>query len=135
MMRALVMMEIHPTVTAFPLAPLFALFNNFLEIMETVGWISIITNALIIAITSEFIPKAVYLYHYSQDQSLAGYVEFSLSRIDMFDIDAQAQILPIYLNATCRYPDFMTEPGEMGVTAYSPNIKFWHIWFARLLFV
>ena len=150
-------------VTAFPLAPLFALFNNFLEIrldakkilelhrrpiaqkvrsigvwfqiMETVGWISIITNALIIAITSEFIPKAVYLYHYSQDQSLTGYVDFSLSRIDMIDIDAQAQILPIYLNATCRYPDFMTGPGDMGVKPYSPNLKFWHIWFARLLFV
>merc|ERR1719234_1534238 len=115
-------------VTAFPLAPLFALLNNFLEIrldakkilelhrrpiaqkvrsigiwfqiMETVGWISIIT--------SEFIPKAVYLYHYSQDQGLAGYVDFSLSHINMIDIEAQAQIPPSFLNGTCRYPDFMT---------------------------
>ena len=30
----------------------------------------------------------------------------------------------------------MTGPaGELGVEPYSPNIKFWHIWFARLLFV
>ena len=104
--------------TAFPLASLFAFLNNFLEIrldakkilehhrrpiaqkvrsigvwfriMEIVGWISIITNAFIIALTSEFIPKAVYMYHYSRDQSLAGYVNFSLSHIDMSDIDAQA---------------------------------------------
>ena len=146
-------------VTAFPPAPIFALLNNFLEIrldakkilehhrrptaqkvrsigvwfhiMETVGWISIITNALIIALTSEFIPKAVYMYHYSQDQSLAGYVDFSLSHIDMRDIDAQSKILPS--SPTCRYPNFMTGPA--GVEPYSPNIKFWHIWFAKLLFV
>ena len=150
--------------TAFPPASIFALLNNFLEIrldakkilelhrrpvaqkvrsigvwfriMEIVGWISIITNALIIALTSEFIPKAVYMYHYSQDQSLAGFVDFSLSHIDMSDIDPQSNIPPSYLNETCRYHDFMAGPeGEPDVEPYSPNIKFWHIWLARLLFV
>ena len=71
------------------------------------------------------------MYHYSQDQSLAGYVDFSLSYIDMRDIDAQSKILPS--SPTCRYPNFMTGPA--GIEPYSPNIKFWHILFARLLFV
>ena len=151
--------------TAFPPAALCALFNNVLEIrldakkilelhrrpiaqkvrsigvwfriMEIVSWISIVTNALIITLSSDFIPKVVYMYHFSQDQSLTGYVDFSLSHMNMSDIDAlaQANIHPSYLNATCRYSNFMTGPGgELDVEPYSPNIKFWHIWFARLLF-
>merc|ERR1719234_2813263 len=129
-------------VTAFPLAPLFALLNNFLEIrldakkilelhrrpiaqkvrsigiwfqiMETVGWISIITNALIIAITSEFIPKAVYLYHYSQDQGLAGYVDFSLSHINMIDIEAESKMDLRNASASCRYPNYRSVPDDVG---------------------
>lgn len=36
-------------------------------------------QAAIIAFTSEFIPKLVYLYGYSPDQTLSGYTNFSLS--------------------------------------------------------
>ena len=106
--------------TAFPPASIFALLNNFLEIrldakkilelhrrpvaqkvrsigvwfriMEIVGWISIITNALIIALTSEFIPKVVYKYFYSTDGSLAGYVDFSLSHFAFEDIDPKSEV-------------------------------------------
>jgi len=107
-------------VCAFPLAPVFALFNNILElrldakkilelhrrpiaqkvrsigvwfdIMETLGRISIITNALIIALTSEFIPKVVYKYFYSTDGSLTGYVDFSLSHFAFEDIDPKSEV-------------------------------------------
>merc|ERR1739844_581484 len=85
-------------VSAFPLAPLFALLNNVLElrldakklivlhrrpvafrvrdigvwlhIMESLGRIAVVTNAFIIAFTSEFIPKLVYQYKYSPDHTL-----------------------------------------------------------------
>lgn len=36
-------------------------------------------QAAIIAFTSEFIPKLVYQYGYSPDQTLSGYTQFSLS--------------------------------------------------------
>ena len=39
----------------------------WLDILETLGRISIITNAFIIALTSEFIPKAVYRTFHSPD--------------------------------------------------------------------
>ena len=106
------------------------------EILQTVGRISIITNALIIALTSEFIPKMVYMYFYSQDQTLEGYVDFSLSHFDMSDIDAESKMdLKINASASCRYPNYRTGPNDVGAEPYSPSIKFWHIWFARLLFV
>ena len=134
-------------VCAFPLAPFFAWFNNILEIrldakkmltlqrrpvaqkvrsigvwfdiMETLSRISIITNAFIIALTSEFIPKMVYTYAYTENQDLVGYVNFTLSHFDGVGNVPE-----------CRYSNFYT-PGP----DYKPSIAFYHIWFARLLFV
>jgi len=150
-------------VSAFPLAPFFALLNNILEIrldakkvliqhrrpiaqkvqcigvwldiMETLGRISIITNAFIIALTSEIIPKLVYRNFYSSDGSLTGYVNFTLAYFDMKDLDPLSKI---YLNeteidTTCRYADYKSPASDS--VPYEHNTKFWHIWFARLLFV
>ena len=64
----------------------------WLDILETLGRISIITNAFIIALTSEFIPKVVYKYFYSTDGSLAGYVDFSLSHFAFEDIDPKSEV-------------------------------------------
>ena len=105
------------------------------DIMETLGRISIITNALIIALTSEFIPKMVYVYFYSQNQTLEGYVDFSLSHFDMSDIDAESKMDLRNASASCRYPNYRSGPDDISGEPYSPNIKLWHIWFARLLFV
>jgi len=148
-------------VCAFPLAPLFALLNNicelrldakkilelhrrpiaqkvrsigvWFEIMETLGRISIITNAFIIALTSEFIPKMVYKYFYSKDQTLEGYVDFSLSHFDINDMDPGSRMDVTNTSTSCRYPDYRSGPDDEE--PYSPNIKLWHIWFARLFFV
>jgi len=136
-------------VCAFPLAPLFALFNNILElrldskkilekhrrptaqkvrsigvwfdIMETVGKISILTNALIIALTSEFIPKVVYRQFYSSDYSLTGYVNFTLSDFAM--------------NGTyeCQYQGHQSGPNEDP--KYAATIDTYLIWVFRLLFI
>ncbi|VFV24996.1 Hypothetical predicted protein [Lynx pardinus] len=79
-------------VAAFPLAPLLALFSNLVEIrldaikmvrlqrrlvprkakdigtwlqvLETIGVLAVIANGMVIAFTSEFIPRVVYKYHY-----------------------------------------------------------------------
>jgi len=148
-------------VCAFPLAPFFALCKNVLElrldakrilhqhrkpnvqrvqsigvwfeIMETLGKISVLTNACIIAFTTEFIPKAVYRGFYSTDGSLVGYVNFTLSYMDPQHIDRTSNHNLTLAPEYCRYPDYKTSPWEEQ--RYTNNIQFWHIWFARLLFV
>lgn len=94
-------------VAAFPLAPLFAFVNNlteirvdankyifslrrplaqraqdigaWLNILESITYISVLTNGLVIALTSDFIPRMVYKYAHSDDNSLEGFVEWKLS--------------------------------------------------------
>ncbi|XP_064396523.1 anoctamin-7-like isoform X2 [Halichondria panicea] len=94
-------------VAAFPLAPLFALLNNYFEIridahkfvvvlrrpvaeraqdigawfgiLTIVSQMSVITNAFIIVITSQFIPQAVFQYTTPEPVRLSEYVEWSLS--------------------------------------------------------
>ncbi|KAF7248460.1 Anoctamin-4, partial [Varanus komodoensis] len=102
-------------VAAFPLAPLLALLNNIIEIrldaykfvtqwrrplasrakdigiwygiLEGIGILSVITNAFVIAVTSDFIPRLVYAYKYGPcagqgeagQKCMVGYVNASLS--------------------------------------------------------
>ncbi|XP_009585296.1 PREDICTED: LOW QUALITY PROTEIN: anoctamin-7-like, partial [Fulmarus glacialis] len=92
-------------VAACPLAPLFALLNNWVEIcldahkfvcdyrrpvaeraqgigiwlsiLEAIAHLAVISNAFLIAFTSDFLPR-VY-YEYVHDSSLRGYVNFTLA--------------------------------------------------------
>lgn len=98
-------------VVAFPLAPFFALINNIFEmrfdakkllvyyrrpifarvhsigvwyrILDCISKLSVITNGFIIAFTSDFIPRLVYQYYYSEKGTLEGYVDFTLSRFNV----------------------------------------------------
>lgn len=100
-------------VAAFPLAPLFALLNSALElrvdavnfvcqfrrpianraqdigawyrIMEGIANVSVLVNAFVIAFTSDFIPRLVYRYSYSDDGTLVGYVNNRLSYFTISD--------------------------------------------------
>uniref|UniRef100_A0A4W6BN82 Anoctamin n=1 Tax=Lates calcarifer TaxID=8187 RepID=A0A4W6BN82_LATCA len=92
-------------VAAFPLAPLFALLNNWVEvrldahkfvceyrrpvaeraqnigvwfnILEALSHLSVIANAFLIAFTSDFLPRLLYQYKF--DNELNGYVNFTLA--------------------------------------------------------
>uniref|UniRef100_A0AAQ5YTP4 Anoctamin n=1 Tax=Amphiprion ocellaris TaxID=80972 RepID=A0AAQ5YTP4_AMPOC len=92
-------------VAAFPLAPLFALLNNWVEIrldahkfvceyrrpvaeraqnigvwfniLEALSHLSVIANAFLIAFTSDFLPRLLYQYKFDND--LNGYVNFTLA--------------------------------------------------------
>ncbi|XP_041480782.1 anoctamin-7-like isoform X2 [Lytechinus variegatus] len=114
-------------VAAFPLAPVFAILNNWLEIrldaqkfvselrrpvaeraqdigvwfdiLEIIAQIAVISNAFLIAFTSEFLPKLLYQYQYNF--SLDGYVNFTLAYAPL---DAP--------DAPCRYKDFRDMNGE-----------------------
>ncbi|KAJ8280533.1 hypothetical protein GJAV_G00055970 [Gymnothorax javanicus] len=92
-------------VAAIPLAPFFALINNWIElrldaqkfvreyrrpvaqraqdigiwlnIIQVITRFAVISNAVLIAFTSDFLPRLYY--RYTTDSSLKGYVNFTLS--------------------------------------------------------
>lgn len=149
-------------VAAFPLAPLFALLNNILEmrfdakkllkfhrrpvtqrvrdigvwyrILDCIGKLSVITNGFIIAFTSEFIPRLVYRILESPDGSLRNYVDHSLSvfRTSNFTIDEQPQAQLVEVR-DCRYPDYREPPGSKH--EYERTNFYWTVLAARLGFV
>ncbi|XP_011697845.1 PREDICTED: anoctamin-1 isoform X2 [Wasmannia auropunctata] len=150
-------------VAAFPLAPFFALLNNVFEmrldakklltiyrrpvgqrvrdigiwyrILDSISKLSVITNAFIIAFTSNFIPRLVYRITISDNYSLEGYLDHSLSKFDTIDLKSSQSNMT--LNGTpveiCRYPDYREPPDSLN--KYQYNIMFWHILAARLAFV
>jgi len=149
-------------VCVFPLAPLFALLNNAIElrldartvlvqyrrpparkvqsigvwfdILETLGTISVVTNSFIIALTSEFIPRTLYRLMVSEDGSLAGYVDFTLSHFntDHLDLGPHPHVRP-EVPEFCRYTDY--KHAHDSADRYANSQYFWHIWFAKILFV
>ncbi|CAJ0959088.1 unnamed protein product [Ranitomeya imitator] len=94
-------------VASFPLAPLFALLNNIIEvrldakkfvaelrrpdavrskdigiwynILSGIGKFSVIINAFVISVTSDFIPRLVYQYMYSENGTMHGFINHTLS--------------------------------------------------------
>lgn len=89
----------------------------------------------IIAFTSDFVPKLVYQLYYSQDGSLDGFVEFSLSKFKISEFRNGTQPeKPHTGNFTeCYYSDHRYPPGHEH--EYERTIVFWHIFAARLVFV
>ncbi|XP_040571122.1 anoctamin-1 isoform X1 [Lepeophtheirus salmonis] len=145
-------------VTAFPLAPLFALLNNLFElrldakkllvhhrrpvaqrvkdigvwlnILDSVGRIAVLTNGLIIAFTSDFVPRMLYKLRYSEDQTLKGYLNFTLSKFNPNDFSTtsmpQTSLTPEY----CFYHGYRYPPGHEK--EYEVTQVFWHVMAARL---
>uniref|UniRef100_A0A665X608 Anoctamin n=1 Tax=Echeneis naucrates TaxID=173247 RepID=A0A665X608_ECHNA len=131
-------------VAAFPLAPLFALLNNWVEIrldahkfvceyrrpvaeraqnigvwfniLEALSHLSVIANAFLIAFTSDFLPRLLYQYKFDND--LNGYVNFTLAYAP--------------LNYTeypmCRYKAFRDNNGNY-------TLFYWELLAVRLGFI
>ncbi|KAM9375939.1 anoctamin-9 isoform 2-T2 [Pholidichthys leucotaenia] len=157
-------------VAAFPLAPLLALFNNVIEIrldaikmvtlerrmvpkktndigvwtriLEVIGVLAVIANGLVIGISSDFIPRLVYRYHYgpcgnsnaTDIDCMVGYINntLSIARMD----DKHSKFLPNQLvtsdglNITrCSYRDYRSSED------YSLTPQFWLILAVRFAFV
>ncbi|XP_049825597.1 anoctamin-5-like isoform X2 [Aethina tumida] len=150
-------------VTAFPLAPLFALINNVLEmrldatkfikyfrrpvpqrvsnigvwfpIMAFIGRVSVVSNAFIIAFSSHFIPRLVYMLKVSADHTDTGFLEHSLAYFNTSDfVPGNEPIESLYGNVTiCRYAEYRNPPDhEMK---YKRPLIYWHILAARLAFI
>ena len=106
----------------------------WLDIMSTLTRLAVITNAFIIAITSDFIPGLVYSTTVSDTGDLRGFVNFTLSYLDTGDLDRGG----VTTNTTgqpqvCRYPGFYNPPDSEDEYGESP--LFWQIWCFRILFV
>uniref|UniRef100_A0A0N5A9A2 Anoctamin n=1 Tax=Syphacia muris TaxID=451379 RepID=A0A0N5A9A2_9BILA len=124
-------------VSAFPLAPLFALCNNILEIrldaykftissrkpvperakdigmwlpiLDGISRCAVLVNALIIAFTSDFIPKLVYLWVYNHN-GLYGYVNSSLSYFDASSLEVKWSEFADQNVTECRFRDYRRRP-------------------------
>ncbi|KAL4642131.1 anoctamin-9-like isoform X2 [Arapaima gigas] len=159
-------------VAAFPLAPLLALINNIIEIrldaikmvslerrlipkktnnigvwnsvLEVIGVLAVIANGLVIGITSDFIPRLVYLYYYgpcatgeaADVHCMTGYIDNSLSTAHMSDHVVHRDFHPAQLvaqnglNVThCRYKDYRSDVN------YELTSQFWLILGARFAFI
>ncbi|XP_013869043.1 anoctamin-3 isoform X3 [Austrofundulus limnaeus] len=151
-------------VAAFPLAPLLALLNNIIEIrldaykfvtqwrrpmparatdigiwhgiLEGIGVLAVITNAFVIAITSDYIPRFVYAFKYGPcmdkgqhhaDECLQGYMNSSLSVFDMWELKNSSVF------RYCRYRDYRAPP--WSPVPYEFTLQFWHVLAARLAFI
>ncbi|XP_056664593.1 anoctamin-7 isoform X1 [Monodelphis domestica] len=133
-------------VASCPLAPLFALLNNWLEIrtdaqkfvcqyrrpmaekaqnigmwfflLQFITHLAIISNAFLIAFTSNFLQRTYYKYAYAWD--LHGYTNFTLAQ-------APGAFVAKY-NHTCRYQAFREDDGQHSFT-------FWKLLAIRLAFI
>ncbi|KAM9496203.1 anoctamin-5 [Clarias gariepinus] len=158
-------------VASFPLAPLLALMNNILEvrvdawklttqfrrpvsskahsigaweeILNMIAVFSVVTNAFIVAFTSEIIPRLVYLYAYypGSEPTMEGYIKNSLSIFNISQIPSAHRPddgeNPAWFNSsiitTCRYRDYRYPAGDEN--EYKHNMQFWHILAAKMAFI
>ncbi|NWI04495.1 ANO6 protein, partial [Tichodroma muraria] len=159
-------------VASFPLAPLLALINNMLEIrldawklttqfrrmvpqkaqdigawqpiLQGIAILAVVTNAMIIAFTSDMIPRLVYYWSFSvppygshSTHTMKGYINSTLSVFNISDFkNASKPFSPWFGNqTTCRqvYRDLRYPPGHQH--QYEHNIYYWHVIAAKLAFI
>ncbi|XP_046730184.1 anoctamin-2b isoform X1 [Silurus meridionalis] len=147
-------------VASFPLAPLFALLNNIIEIrldakkfvtelrrpdavraqdigiwyniLNGLGKFSVLINAFVISFTSDFIPRLVYQYLYSPSGTMDGFIDHTLSYFNVSDF--QPGTAPAASTYTvCRYKDYREPPWSSQPYQFSK--QYWSILAARLGFV
>ncbi|XP_043975775.1 anoctamin-7-like isoform X2 [Gambusia affinis] len=134
-------------VAACPLAPLFALMNNWVEIrldaqkfvtqyrrpvveraqdigiwfhiLQFITHIAVISNAFLIAFTSSFVPRLYY--RFTRNSTLSGFVNFTLATATETHIQQGH-------NISCRYRGIRDEKGD-----YLP--EFYELLVVRLSFV
>lgn len=103
------------------------------RILDSIGKLSVITNGFIIAFTSDFIPRLIYQTSISEDGTLSGYLNFSLSYFDSKDFKGSQPHTTSHNSTICRYPDFREPPWSPN--AYKRSTMYWLILAAKLGFV
>ncbi|KAM4572726.1 anoctamin-1 isoform 2-T2 [Odontesthes bonariensis] len=152
-------------VASFPLAPLFALLNNIIEIrldakkfvtelrrpvaarakdigiwyniLRGVAKVAVIINAFVISFTSDFIPRMVYQYMYSPDGSMHGFVNHTLSYFNVSHFeDGKGTMDPLHLGYPVEVCRYKDyREPPWSPTAYEISKEFWAVLAVRLAFV
>uniref|UniRef100_A0A1A8EYZ9 Anoctamin n=2 Tax=Nothobranchius korthausae TaxID=1143690 RepID=A0A1A8EYZ9_9TELE len=152
-------------VASFPLAPLFALLNNIIEIrldakkfvmelrrpiaakakdigiwynlLRGLSKVAVIVNAFVIAFTSDFIPRLVYQYAYSPDSTMHGFVNHTLSYFNVSDFQkGTAPLEPMHLHYKVQICRYKDyREPPWSSTPYDLSKEFWAILAVRLAFV
>ncbi|XP_075425668.1 anoctamin-7 isoform X2 [Ascaphus truei] len=132
-------------VAACPLAPFFALLNNWIEvrldaqkfvceyrrpvaerargigiwmsILEVITCIAVVSNAFLVAFTSDFLPRTYYQYFVNGD--LTGYINFTLAKSPAHYTEN---------HTLCRYRAFRDSDGNL-------TLDYWNLMAIRLAFV
>ncbi|XP_044209894.1 anoctamin-1a isoform X2 [Thunnus albacares] len=152
-------------VASFPLAPLFALLNNIIEIrldakkfvmelrrpiavkakdigiwynlLRGLSKVAVIVNAFVISFTSDFIPRLVYQYMYSPDGTMHGFVNHTLSYFNVSDFQPGTDPLqPMHLGYKVEICRYKDyREPPWSSTPYELSKEFWAVLAARLAFV
>ncbi|XP_067358638.1 anoctamin-1-like isoform X2 [Channa argus] len=152
-------------VASFPLAPLFALLNNIIEIrldakkfvtelrrpvaarakdigiwyniLRGVAKVAVIINAFVISFTSDFIPRMVYQYMYSPDGSMHGFVNHTLSYFNVSHFqDGKETMDPLHLGYRVEICRYKDyREPPWSDTPYEISKEFWAVLAVRLAFV
>ncbi|XP_053283354.1 anoctamin-1 isoform X1 [Pleuronectes platessa] len=152
-------------VASFPLAPLFALLNNIIEIrldakkfvtelrrpvaarakdigiwyniLKGVAKVAVIINAFVISFTSDFIPRMVYQYMYSPDGSMHGFVNNTLSHFNVSHFqDGKEPMDPLQLGYPVEICRYKDyREPPWSATPYEISKEFWAVLAVRLAFV
>ncbi|XP_034541039.1 anoctamin-1-like [Notolabrus celidotus] len=152
-------------VASFPLAPLFALLNNIIEIrldakkfvaelrrpvaarakdigiwyniLRGVAKVAVIINAFVISFTSDFIPRMVYQYMYSPDGSMHGFVNHTLSYFNVSHFqEGKETINPLHLGYPVEICRYKDyREPPWSITPYEISKEFWAVLAVRLAFV
>uniref|UniRef100_A0AAQ5YB93 Anoctamin n=1 Tax=Amphiprion ocellaris TaxID=80972 RepID=A0AAQ5YB93_AMPOC len=163
-------------VASFPLAPVLALINNLAEIridawkittqfrrivpekaqdigawqpiLQGIAILAVATNAMIIAFTSDMIPRLVYYWSFSvypygdhPDNTMEGYINSSLSVFNISDFHSRSLVtntsIPSNFSSSLlfffRYRDFRFPPGHPR--QYEHNVYYWHVNAAKMAFI
>ncbi|XP_058842374.1 anoctamin-1-like isoform X1 [Acipenser ruthenus] len=151
-------------VASFPLAPLFALLNNVIEIrldakkfvtelrrpnavraknigiwyniLSGMGKLSVIINAFVISFTSDFIPRLVYQYLYSETGTMDGFIDHTLSYFNVSHFKPGSAPVASEFHkhiGVCRYRDYREPPWSSN--PYDFSKQYWSVLAARLAFV
>ncbi|XP_069556060.1 anoctamin-6 [Brachyistius frenatus] len=155
-------------VASFPLAPVLALINNLFEIrvdawkittqfrrispekaqdigawqpiLQGIAILAVATNAMIIAFTSDMIPRLVYYWSFSvypygdqANNTMEGYINSSLSVFNTSDFHRNSFTTASANVTVCRYRDFRFPPGHHR--QYEHNVYYWHVIAAKMAFI
>ncbi|KAG9342692.1 hypothetical protein JZ751_016129 [Albula glossodonta] len=93
------------------------------------------TSAFVISFTSDFIPRLVYLYMYSETGTMHGFIDHTLSyfNVSNFKPGTAPTALEDPEVIVCRYKDYREPP--WSPQAYQFSKQYWSVLAARLAFV